>query len=170
MGGLISFILAIQKQDLFDGMICISPGFTSLLKLTFFDYVKITLSWFYNQKRQFLMPFTSELCTRDPELRKIIDSDDLEHRFATPKLLQSILLGQVYSRLLKRRVKMDTLFLLAGNDRFVCSKASRKVFNGMKIKNKEIIEYPGMSHSLSAELGREKVFADAFLWMKKRMA
>ena len=64
---------------------------------------------------------------------------------------------------------MDTLFLLAGNDQFVSAKASRKIFNGMKLENKKIIEYPGMSHTLTAELGREKVFSDTLCWIEKRI-
>jgi len=169
MGGLISFITAIQKPELFKGLICISPGFGSKLKFKFVDYAKMILAWVYNPKKQFIMPFTSEMCTRDEECRKAMDSDELEHRFATPKLLQSILVGQLYSMFLKGRIKMDTLFLLAGNDQFVSAKASRKIFNGMKLENKKIIEYPGMSHTLTAELGREKVFNDTLHWIEKRI-
>jgi len=169
MGGLIGFIAAIQKPELFRGLVCISPGFASLLKFSFMDYLKMITSWFYNPRKQFNMPFDSKLCTRDPECRKLIDSDELEHRLATPKLLQSILVGQLYSRFLKHKVRMNTLFLLAGNDEFVDARASRKIFNGMKFENKEIIEYPGMSHSLTAELGRGKVFADTLKWVLKKI-
>jgi alpha-beta hydrolase superfamily lysophospholipase len=115
------------------------------------------------------MPFTSEMCTRDPECKKIIDNDKLEHKFATPKLLQSILLGQLSSALFKHKVKTDTLFMLAGADTFVCSRASRRIFEGIKFEHKHIIEYPDMRHCLTMEIGRDKVFHDLLRWLEKRV-
>ena len=169
MGGLIGFLTVIRKPGLFRGLVCMSPGFASRLKFTVMEYVKMISARFYNQKKQFIMPFTSDMCTRDPECKKIIDSDALEHKYATPRLLQSILLAQISSVLSKHKVKTDTLFLLAGDDTFVCSKASRKIFEGIRLSHKEIVEYPGMRHSLTVELGREKVFADLLKWLEKRI-
>jgi len=169
MGGLIAFIAAIKKPDLFSGLICISPGFGSLLKFSLLDYIKMTLAWLHKPKKQFVMPFDSEMCTRDPACRKQMDSDPLEHRFATPGLLLNVLLGQMYSKVLKRKVRMRTLFLLGEKDTFVCGRASREIFEGLKTKDKQLIKYPEMRHTLTAELGREKVFNDALKWVEKRI-
>jgi len=98
-----------------------------------------------------------------------MNADKLEHKWATPKLLQSILLGQWTSNLLKHKVKTDTLFLLAGADTFVSSEASKKIFKGIKFEHKHIIEYPDMRHSLTMEFGREKVFKDLLHWLEKRI-
>jgi len=169
MGGLIGFLTVIRKPRLFRGLVCMTPGFASRLKFSAMEYFKMISARFYNSKKQFIMPFTSDMCTRDPECKKIIDSDKLEHKFATPRLLQSILLAQISSILSKHKVKTDTLFMLAGDDTFVSSKASKKIFKGIKFKNKEIVEYPEMRHSLTMELGREKVFADLLKWLEKRI-
>jgi alpha-beta hydrolase superfamily lysophospholipase len=169
MGGLIGFLTVIKKPRLFKGLICMSPGFVSGLKFSLMEYVRMVSARLYNSKKQFIMPFTSDMCTRDPECKKIIDNDKLEHKFATPKLLQSILLGQLSSKLLKHKVKTDTLFLLAGADTFVSTDASKKIFDGIKFEHKEMIEYAGMRHSLTMELGREKVFADLLKWLEKRI-
>ena len=169
MGGLISFMTAIRKPELFNGLVCYSPGFASGLNFSIMDYIKMGLSRFHNPKKQFTMPFNSDMCTRDPECKKIIDNDPLEHRFATPKLLHSILNGQVYSKILKHRIKMHVLFLLSGKDSFVDTPTSVKIFNGMKVKDKKMILYPEMHHALTMELGREKVFEDALKWVEKRI-
>lgn len=169
MGGVVAFLAAIKKPGLFRGLVCMSPGFASRLKFSFLDYAKMVLARVYNSKKQFVMPFTTDMCTRDPECRKIIDADRLEHRFATPKLLHSILLAQLSSNLWKHKVRTDTLFLLPGNDTFVNSDASKKIFKGIKFEHKEIIEYPEMRHSLNMELGREVVFTDLLKWMEKRI-
>lgn len=169
MGGLIGFLTVIKKPRLFRGLICMSPGFKSGLKFSLLEYIKMISARFYNSRKQFIMPFTSDMCTRDPECKKIIDNDKLEHKFATPGLLQSILLGQLSSRFFKHKVKTDTLFLLAGSDTFVSSDASKEIFKGIKFKHKDIIEYPEMRHSLTMELGREKVFSDLLKWLNKRI-
>lgn len=169
MGGLISFLTVIKKPRLFRGLICVSPGFASSLKFSLGDYIRMVSARFYNAKKQFIMPFDSDMCTRDPECKKVIDNDKLEHRFATPKLLQSILLGQLSSRILKHKVRTDTLFMLSGADTFVDPDASRKIFNGIKFEHKKMIVYPEMRHALTVELGREKVFDDLLNWLEKRI-
>lgn len=169
MGGLIGFLTVIKKPKLFRGLVCLSPGFASKLKFSLMEYFKMISARFYNSRKQFVMPFTNEMCTRDPECKKIMDSDTLEHKLATPQLLQSILLGQLSSNLLKHKIRTDTLFLLAGSDTFVSSDASKKIFKGIKFEHKEIIEYPEMRHSLTMELGREKVFSDLLRWLQKRI-
>lgn len=169
MGGLIGFLTVIKKPKLFRGLVCMAPGFASGLKFSLAEYLKMVSAYFYNSKKQFIMPFTSDMCTRDPECKKIIDNDKLEHKFATPGLLLSILLAQMASHMTKHKVKTDTLFLLAGDDTFVKSSVSRRIFKGIKFEHKEIIEYPGMRHSLTMELGREKVFADLLKWLEKKI-
>ena len=169
MGGLIGFLTVIRKPRLFRGLICISPGFKSSLKFSLIEYFKMVTARLYNAKKQLKMPFTNEMCTKDPVSLKIMDADALEHKLATPKLLQSILLGKLSSRLLKHKVRTDTLFMLAGDDTFVSAEASRKIFRGIRFEHKQIIEYPGMRHSLTMELGREKVFADMLKWLEKRL-
>lgn len=169
MGGLIGFLTVIRKPRVFRGLVCISPGFKSSLKFSLLEYLRMVSARFYNPRKQFRMPFTNEMCTRDPECMKIMNADSLEHRWATPKLLQSILLAQFSSRMLKHRVRTDTLFLLAGADTFVSPKASKAIYKGMPFEHKEIIEYPEMRHSLTMELGREKVFADLLAWIEKRL-
>ena len=169
MGGLVGFLTVIKKPRLFRGLVCVSPGFKSSLKFSLMEYFHMITARFYNSKKQFKMPVTNDMCTQDPECLKIMDNDELEHKLATPKLLQSILLGQLSSSLFKHKVKTDTLFLLAGADTFVSSEASKKIFKGIKFENKHIIEYPEMRHSLTMELGREKVFADLLKWLEKRV-
>jgi alpha-beta hydrolase superfamily lysophospholipase len=169
MGGLIGFLTVIKRPTLFRGLVCMSPGFKSGLRFSLLEYIRMISARFYNPKKQFAMPFTSDMCTRDPECKKIMDEDRLEHKLATPKLLQSILLGQLRSRLFKHRIRTDTLFLLAGADTFVCSKASRRIFDGIKFEHKHIVEYPEMRHCLTMEVGRDKVFHDLLRWLEKRI-
>jgi alpha-beta hydrolase superfamily lysophospholipase len=46
--------------------------------------------------------------------------------------------------------------------------ASRRVFSRIIAKDKAMIGYPDMYHSLSIDTGREKVFRDVLDWMNRR--
>ncbi|MBI5143512.1 MAG: lysophospholipase [Candidatus Omnitrophica bacterium] len=169
MGAIISFLTAIYEPGLFDGLICISPAFQSRLELAPFDYIKIFLPLFYNPKKQFDMPFTSEMCTRDIDYQKVMDSDKREHRLATSKLLFGIAVAQARAYLLRGRLKIPVLFLIAGEDKLVDPGASTNVFKGLKAKDRTLIPYPGMYHALSIDIGREIVFEDILKWLEPRI-
>jgi alpha-beta hydrolase superfamily lysophospholipase len=62
------------------------------------------------------------------------------------------------------------LFLVAGGDRIVDSAASEKVFRGLASRDKTLIDFPGMYHSLSIEMGKEQVFEEILRWAGKRLA
>jgi len=168
MGSLIAFMMAIKHPSLFDGLICISPAFANGMKIEIPDTIKMVMAAIYNPKKQFTIPFNSQMCTRDVEYQKIMDSNPLEHRLASARLLINIIFEQIRSNLLKNKINIPVLFLLAGKDMLVSPKASRAIFKGLKINDKTLIEYPEMYHALSIELGREKVFQDILDWIKKR--
>ncbi len=170
MGGLISFLLAGLRPGLFDGLICISPAFASRLKFSLLEYIEIYSSMVLNPKKQFHMPFNSEMCTRDIDYQKVIDTDERGHRLATAKLLLNIILGQVRADSLKDKIEIPVLFLIAGRfDKLIDPDKARKVFNSLETKDKEIIQYPEMHHTLPVDLGRQKLFEDILEWVDKRI-
>ncbi len=169
MGALISFLTAIAEPDFFSGLICISPAFKSKLKFSLLDYINIHLSLIYNPKKQFFIPFDSQMFTRDTAYQQIIDSDLREHRLATSKLLFNILIAQKQCAIFKDNLKIPVLFLLAGKDLLADSKTSKKIFNNLPIPDKSIIIYPNMFHALEIDLEREEVFDNIFAWIKQRI-
>jgi alpha-beta hydrolase superfamily lysophospholipase len=170
MGALISFLLAGLKPDLFDGIVCISAAFKSKLKFNLSEYIKILFFMMFDPKKQLQMPFDSKMCTRDADCQKAMDTDEREHRLATPRLLLNIALAEMRVNSVKDKIKIPALFLVAGEfDELTDSDEVKRVFEGLKTKDKEIIQYPEMRHSLSVELGREKIFGDILTWVNKRI-
>lgn len=169
LGAVISFLLAIDRPELFAGLVCFSPAFRSRLKLPLSDYLNIFTSLFYNPKKTFKVPFDSSMCTRDPDYRKKMDSDARESRIASSRSLVGTILSQVRANLLKGRLKIPVLFLVALDDKIVYPEASIEVFKNLKVEDKTLFKYPGMYHSLSVELGKEKVFEDLLSWAEKRI-
>ena len=151
-----------------EGFICISPAFQSKLKFSLLDYIKMALALLYDSKKHLDMPFTSEMVTRDFEYQKVMDSSDMEHRLATPRLLLNIAVAQLRARIFIGKIKIPILFLLAGEDLLVDSGIALRVFDLLKAEDKEMIEYPDMYHALSIDVGKEKVFNDILEWMMKR--
>ena len=169
MGALIILSMALEDKSLFDGIICVSPAFKSKTPLKFMDYINIFLPLLYEPDKRHALPVTSDMCTRDPAYLKMIESTYDKDVMQTSRVLFDIFIAQLYMRFSKMDITPPVLFLVAGNDLLVYSESSKKVFAELKTKDKTLIGYPGMYHSLSIDLGREKVFQDMMGWIGKRI-
>ncbi len=172
MGGLISFVLASRNQAVFDSLVLISPAFKNGMKINVLDQLMMIFYLGINSRKQFTMPFNASMCTRDEEYQNIMNSDKREHRFATSRLLIEIVNAQTRSTDYAKTLKIPTLFLLAGKDYLVDTKAAEKIFrivganNYSPVRNaNRIIKYPSMHHALSIDIGRDNVFADIYEWI-----
>ena len=168
-GAVITFLTAATKDKLFNGLVCISPAFRSKIKNSFIDYIKVLTPLFYNPRKQFTIPFSSHMCTRDDGLRRILDTDPREHRFATSRFIFELIKTSLHSSALGKKISMPVLFLIPGDDSMIEHRVSREVFIGISADDKEIKEYPGMYHALSIDLGRNRVFKDILDWVKKKI-
>lgn len=169
MGALLVYLLGLQDPTFCDGLILISPAFTTKVDLTAWDYIKVFAPLFYNPKKRFDLPLTSAMCTRDVDYQKKIDSDERECHVATTQLLTRIVFAQLRAHFLKKEMRLPILFLLAGDDRIVDTEDSKRIFQGLHGADKEVIEYEGMFHALSIDIGKEKVFEDILKWVVKRI-
>lgn len=170
LGGLIAFLLAARKKDFFDGLICISPAFKSKLRFLIPEYLRIIFSALFNPARQFTVPFDSAAITQDETCQEAIDTDPREHRFATASLLIKAAFSMNCAIGAAGKIAIPVLFLLAGdNDALVDSSESKKIFAGLKIEDKKLVQYPLMRHALSIEKDREKVFEEILKWLQKRV-
>ena len=161
--------MAALDPTFFNGLICISPAFKSKLQFPFLEQIKIYFSFFCNPKKHFQIPANPQMCTQDQDYQKIMDSDPYECHTASAKLLVNALIVQMRVKFLRNKIKIPTLFLLSGIDELVSSHASTKFFSALKLKDKQIVEYPDMRHALSIELDRERVFMDILKWIQERI-
>ena len=168
LGAVISFSLAARHSGLFSGLVCISPAFGNKIKASLPDYFRIAASIFYNSKKGIHIPIDSSMCTRDIEMRQRIDSDPLEYHSSPARFLLDVLLAQMGIGVLKKKLNTPVLFLTAGEDKIADPKVGLKIFNSLTVKDKGIIEYPRMYHSLSIDLDKELVFRDILRWVGAR--
>lgn len=170
LGAVVSFLLCADSPVFFNGLVCISPAFTSRYKVPLFDCIKMLSSLFYNPKKEFPLLFDSSVCTRDADCRGRLDCDPCEYRSASSRMIFQILAAQARARRSTGKLTTPTLFLTAGNDLLVDPRTTRDVFNSLTVKDKEIVEFPDMYHSLSIDIGKESVFEAILKWTAKRMA
>ena len=169
MGALIAFLFTASRPALFNGLVCISPAFANRYKPAFLDSVKMALPLFYNPEKEFKLPFDSSMCTRDAYYRKKLDEDPREYRSVSSRVILEILMAQAHARFVRGKIAIPVLFLLAGEDKLVDPAASKKIFTALAVKDKTLVEFPRMYHSLSIEIGKEKVFEEILKWVEKRI-
>ena len=169
MGALISFLVCIKYPYIFRGLICLSPAFATKDKLSLKQSLKMILPIFHDPNREFPLPFNSEMCTRDTECRKVLDNDPREHRTISSRLACGIITAQIKADIFKERMRTPALFLLSGDDKLVDPGVSKRIFNSLNVKDKTLVDFPGMYHSLSIEMDREKVFECMVNWAKERI-
>jgi len=169
MGALIILSMALKDQAISDGLVCIAPAFSSKAPLKFLDYCRIFLPLFYDPSKRYKLPVSSDMCTRDPAYLKIIEATYDKDVMSTSQVLFDIFISQMRMKLSRMRLDSPLIFLVAGHDLLVHPEASVKVFARIKCQDKTLIEYPGMYHALSIELGKEKVFQDIWSWIDKRV-
>ncbi len=169
MGSLVLLSMALKDGSLFDGIICMSPAFKSSSILTIQDYIKIFLPLCYNPKKRYKLPFRADMCTRDAAYIKIIEADYNKDILSTSRVLFDVFISQLRAKFFTIKLDKPVLFLLGGEDKMVDGAASKIIFNKIKTADKKIIEYPGMYHSLSIEIGKEKVFQDIVQWAVERL-
>lgn len=168
MGALILFLMAVSDPSFSDGLILVSPAFQTKFSLTPWDYIKVFWPLIYNRRKQFGLPLTSMFCTRDPKYQEMIDTDEREVRYVSSQLLTRIVLAQIAAFFSRKELVVPALFLLAGDDKITDAGAARRLFDRMRCPDKTLIEYPGMYHALSIDLGKEKVFEDISDWIIKK--
>ncbi|MFH1996536.1 MAG: lysophospholipase [Candidatus Omnitrophota bacterium] len=169
LGALCAILTTARDPALFDGLICISPAFVSTMRLSVGQYAALVLSLVFDPKKQFTVPFTSAMCTRDEAYVRKMENDPREHRLASARLLFETVVAQIECGRLAGKASIPALFLLAGNDKLVDPGASRRIFKKLAAKDKVIIEYAAMYHALSIDIGKEKVFSDMWGWIRERL-
>lgn len=168
LGGLASFIFSAEHPGSFAGLVCMSPAFGNRKKLSALKKLEIAGALLFAPLMRIDLPFDSAMCTRDVDCRRKLDSDPLEYRSATVRLIIEIMKGQAHAKSIADKLETPVLFLLSGEDKIVDPQASRDIFSRLAVKDKALQEFNGMYHALSIELGKEAVFDAVLKWIDRR--
>lgn len=168
MGGLISFLYAAIHPGLLNGLVCISPAFENKYKPSLKDYFRIFVPFLYNPGKEHPLPFDPSMCTRDAIYRRMMVEDAREGHTLSSRLILEIFMAEAKARLVKDELDVPVLFLTSGEDKIVDSDGAKTIFERLKVKDKKLVDFPGMYHSLSIDIGREHVFEEILQWVEER--
>jgi len=169
VGGLLAFNAACRFPGAFDGLVLIAPYFKNALRFPLSSYLTLAAWAPFRPSKTISLAYTSAMITRDADLGAALDADPGELRVGSLACLISIQSEQGRAKRLAPRLLGPPLFLIPGEDRLADSRAGRRLFARLTLADKAILEYPGMFHALSIDLGREKVFRDIQDWAGRRL-
>ena len=118
-----------------------------------------------------------DLVRRSTGGRAVLHTDEITYSIMAP-LNEPRMAGSVlesYSRLAEALVEairllgLPVLFLVAAEDKMIDHRATRAIFNGLADKDKTLVEFPGMYHALSIDIGKEAVFQNILNWIEKKL-
>lgn len=106
-----------------------------------------------------------ELFTESARWREFIGQDPLALRSVTWRFAQADRRLTRYARESAPFLKVPVLVMLAGQDRIVDNRRTRRFFERVGGQHKTLIEYPGAAHTLEFEAEPAQYFRDLAEWI-----
>ncbi len=167
-GGKLAMALQRHRPGEVDGIVLLCPGFFPRVKPSLAERLGIALSRLVSPGRLFPIPLSSpELFTANPRWQEYIRDDALGLRQATARFFVSSVFLDRYLRSAPEHVKVPVLLLLAENDRIIDNAATRRFVEQFASPDKQIIEYPGASHTLEFEQDPDPFIMDIDNWLNR---
>ncbi|MBX7103355.1 MAG: lysophospholipase [Gemmataceae bacterium] len=152
-GGKLAAAFPRRFPDTVDGLVLVAPGIKPQVKPPALTRMTLLVRRLIQPTRLVPIPLSDpDLFTANPERREFIRTDPLAlHRATTRFLIESRRLD-VHLRFAARKVRVPTLVLLAGEDRIINNRRTRK-FSQRFRGDTTVHEFPGAHHTLEFEPG-----------------
>jgi len=166
-GGKLGVAFQYRHPGLVDGLALLCPGFFPQVNLSLFQRLWIGRCALRAPTRMFPIPLNDPaLFTESEDWREFLKNDPLALHEATARMMFQSNSLDIYLRRAKRRVKVPTLLMLAGQDRIIDNAKTRRFFEKFPCR-KDLIEYPNAHHTLEFEPEGHPFVDDLLEWMKK---
>jgi alpha-beta hydrolase superfamily lysophospholipase len=106
-----------------------------------------------------------QLFTSDPDWQQFIRDDQLALHSATVSFLRSSCELDRLAAEAPGRIRCPLLMMLAGRDRIIDNKATRRYFERFASTRRKLIEYSQAQHTLEFEPNRDQFVADLTEWL-----
>jgi alpha-beta hydrolase superfamily lysophospholipase len=168
-GGKLALALQQSHPDLVDGLILLCPGFFPKVRPPLRERLAIACSRLCVPRCRFPIPLNDpDLFTASALWQRFLREDPLSLHQATARfLVESVRLD----RLLRQAppcIRTPVLLLLAQQDRIIDNTRTRQFVEQFASKYKQIIEYPGASHTLEFEENPDIFIGDICNWLDGR--
>ncbi|MDB5351044.1 MAG: lysophospholipase [Planctomycetota bacterium] len=170
-GGKLALLAAGRYPDTVSALALVCPGVQPRVGVSFGERLRIAWAYFTNRTKRFPIPLSDPaLFTANPAGQAFIATDPLGLREATAGLLAaSTFIDRSVARV-PPRIHQPVLLMLASEDRIVNNDLTRRYFDRLATRDREIIEYPGAHHTLEFEPQPSRYAADLARWLRERLA
>jgi alpha-beta hydrolase superfamily lysophospholipase len=111
----------------------------------------------------------NNVLSRDKKILEEFDRDLLRHDRVSAGLYLEMMATAEKIQKMGKKIDIPTYFQLAGQDKVVSTKASKKFFETLGSQDKKITIYENSYHEIYNDLDREKVFGDLREWLKTHL-
>jgi alpha-beta hydrolase superfamily lysophospholipase len=166
-GGKIAVALEGQRPGSVDGLMLLCPGFFPRVRPPFRDRLRIARDRIFAPTHYHPIPLNDpELFTANPDRQKFLRQDPLSlHRATARFLVESVRLDR-YIRSAPPHIRVPTLLLLAGQDRIIDNRRTRRYVEQFAAPDKTILEYPAAHHTLEFEAEPDFFIRDIVRWLE----
>jgi alpha-beta hydrolase superfamily lysophospholipase len=167
-GGKLAVALERRHPGLVDGLVLLCPGFFPSIGPTLRERLAIAWSRLVSPQRLFPVPLQdAELFTATPRWQQFIRDDPYSLRQATARFFAASVFLDRALRSAPSKVRIPVLLLLAGKDRIIDNDLTRRYVERFATDDKEILEYPGASHTLEFEADPNSFIQDIRAWLDR---
>jgi acylglycerol lipase len=169
MGGAIAAQLVIKQPEQVDGLLLSSPYFINAVSV---PAPLMAVSGIVSRVLPGLptIKLESKDISRDVGVVKAYDTDPLNYRGGTKARFGTELLGAgkyVLSR--SDSIKLPILIMVGTGDKIASAEGGRKLFESVASTDKTLQTYDGYYHEIINEIGKEKVYEDATVWLQQHL-
>jgi alpha-beta hydrolase superfamily lysophospholipase len=167
-GGKLAVAVARKHPELLGGLALICPGLFSYQEPGLFKRLALAMLPARLAQRRVAIPLGDPALFIDNRRgQQFVATDPLSLRSITLRFAQQD--GQLtqFARKAASYLRMPLLLMLAGRDRIVANRPTRKFFARAGGASKTLIEYPNATHTLEFEPEPERYFADLANWLAK---
>jgi lysophospholipase len=107
--------------------------------------------------------------TRDVELQREVEKDPLYNRVTTPRWFTECVAAHKAALPLAPKLTVPLFVLVAPSDAIASAPVTRKFFEAAGSTDKKLKEYPGMTHEVMNDLGKEEVWRDISNWISAHL-
>lgn len=170
-GGKLATALEAVHPGLVDGLVLLCPGFCARVRPRLKERLAIAWARLVNPRRRFPIPLDDPgLFTATPRWQEFIRNDRLSLREATSRLLFASVRLDRFLRQAAGSVRIPVLVMLAGQDRIIDNRRTRRFVERFGSADKQIIEYPEAHHTLEFEPDPDRFLGDVIQWLDRHAA
>ncbi|MCP3953851.1 MAG: alpha/beta hydrolase, partial [Desulfobacterales bacterium] len=171
MGGLVAILVALEHQDLMDGLVLSSPALGVAVPLPAVKKIAATCIARLFPRLGIKNELDPQNVSRDPEIVEKYIADPLVHnRVSTRWFVQFFkAMGKAFDQ--AADIQLPILVQAAGEDRLVQTAAVEAFFEKLTVPDRELKVYRGLFHEIynETEPDRGKVIAALTTWLTDRI-